>query len=245
MKKILFLLIMLPIAAIGQKCELGLNIGACTNTIPTGTIYYIGNKYSINTDFSIYCLKKASIADITIGVGIYGVELANGSSRVYDYFGTNIGNNGLKFIYANFAYSVRPIINYTYFKHRNQYYYVSASAGPCLTSAERQTPKNSDGSKITFRGIDGGIGYTGGLHLGMDINFSVRMAVNIAAGAEYYNLKFSPSETFPTGRNVNLQTIAYPFSIGIKYKIGYEKHLDYETGKFIIVRPTNTNEGKK
>jgi|GEM_PF-6347358 len=245
MNKLILLAFILPAAAFGQKSEIGINGGIATNTAPTGTIYYLGNNYSINESFGMYWLKKINNSNISVGGGIYGVELANASSKVYNYFGTSIGNNGLKFTYAKYAYSVGPIVNYTFLKHRGQSFYVGGNGGFCVSRTEGQTENNSDGSKKTFRGIDGGLGFAGGLHLGMDITFLKRMAVNIDAGAEYYKLSFSLSESFPTGKGVSLQTFAFPLSIGIKYRMGFVKQLDYKTGKFIIPDATYTKEPKK
>jgi hypothetical protein len=132
------------------------------------------------------------------------------------------------------AYSIRPVLNYKLKKTKVYELYVGASAGPCLSHNEKQTQYNSDGSRIDFRGIDGGLGFTSGFHAGINRNFLTRIALTIEASAQYYYLSFVTSESYPTGTNVHFSTMAFPVSIGIKYKMGYAKVLNYKTGKLYI-----------
>lgn len=239
MRKLAALLfILLPVSAIAQKAEVGITGGICSNTTPTGTIYYIADKPIQSFAGSATFLSNLPNKHFQLGVDIYGVGLANKASKALatPYFGRYIGGNNETFTYAKLALSICPVINYKVNLSEDGYVYAGLALGIAGSYAQPQTSGNSDGSQVTFRGINGGFGFTGGGQAGITYAVTSRIALNGEIAIRYYHLSFTTSDSYPGGANVNLNTLAFPITVGIRYRIGFEKQLNYETGRYQIAK---------
>jgi len=239
MKKLLLLsFACLPIVAMAQKVEVGVTGGISMNTAPTGTIYYIASGTAQNFAGSATFVSNMVNKHFQIGADIYALGLSNKatSALAIPYFGRQIGGNGETFTYAKAVISICPIFNYKYNLNEDGYIYGGVALGIAGSYATPETPSNSDGSQTTFRGINGGFGFTGGGQIGITYAVTPRIALNGEVALRYYHLSFTASDSYPGGANVSLGTLAYPMTIGIRYRIGFEKQLNYATGRYQIVR---------
>lgn len=225
-------------AAFAQKAEVGVTGGFASNTAATGSIYYVGDKPVQSFAGSITFLANIPNTHFQLGADVYGLGLANKASKQLDipYFGRKLGGNGETFTYAKLAISVCPIFNYKLDFSEQGYVYGGLALGIAGSIADPQKASNSDGSSVTFRGINGGFGFTGGGQLGACYAVTPRIALNAEVALRYYHLTFSTSPSYPNGPSVDLNTLAYPITFGIRYRMGFEKQLNYETGRYQIVR---------
>jgi hypothetical protein len=240
MKKLfLFLLISLPFSVMAQKAEVGINAGFSSNTSPSGNIYYVADKPMQNLALSATFVGNIPNTHFQVGADIYAIGLANKASKALaePYFGRIIGGNNETFTYAKLAISVCPVFNYKYNLSDNGYVYAGLALGIVGSLADPQKPSNSDGSEVTFRGINGGFGFTGGGQAGITYAITSRIALNAEIALRYYYLSFTTSDSYPGGSsNIHLGTLAYPITFGIRYRMGFEKQLNYATGRYEIAK---------
>jgi len=240
MKKITLLLVLMPFLGMAQQAEVGLTGGFTANTAPSGSIYYIANKPVENFAASATFVGNIKNTNFQLGVDIYALGLSNKASQALPipYFGRIIVGNGETFTYAKAVISVSPIANYKVKISDDGYVYGGLALGLAGSYAEPQSHNNSDGSAVTFRGINGGFGFTAGGQLGVSYAITTRIALNAEFALRYYHLTFATSETYPPGgaTSVSLGTLAYPLTFGIRYRMGFEKQLNYENGRYQVIR---------
>jgi hypothetical protein len=261
MNKILLLaVVVLPSIAFGQKAELGITGGICSNSAPSSSnIYYLADKSATNYAGSLTMVSNLN-DHYQFGGDLYVLQLANTSSKTYrnPYGATGtIGNDGKKFQYAQFCISLCPVFNYKYTVSDNVYVYGGIAAGFAFTHTTSNSNDPNYAPNLGFRGIDGGLGYTAGGQIGVSYAISARIAINAELALRYYYLAFTVSGNWPNGGavgaggepnnlgpNISLTTLAYPTTIGVRYRFGgFEKQLNYETGKMEII--TKKNDRRK
>lgn len=236
-----------------QKGEVGITGGISSNSAPSSTtIYYLADKAATNYAGSLTMVANLG-GHYQFGGDIYILQLANTSSKTYNNpYGLPglVGNDGKKFQYAQYCISICPVFNFKYTFNEKIYGYAGLAGGFAFSKTTTNSLDPNYRTDLAFRGIDGGIGYTCGGQLGVSYAITPKIAINAEFALRYYYLAFTVSNNYPfgsgekanlnTGPNVNISTLAYPATIGIRYRFGgFERQLNYETGKMEIITSKN------
>jgi hypothetical protein len=227
-----------------QIAELGVSGGLAVHTGASGSIYYKAEKANatpVGGALLLVNVNRLSEARIKWQVGAianYFSTIKNEASTTQFYFGDTIGNDGRFFRYAKSMLSAGALVNAKYPLSDISYAYAGVTAG---IAASRNTSHRSAAGfatgDITYTAPDGGRGYYAGLHAGITYRATQRLALNAEAGLRYYNLHFSVEDkTYPGGTEFNYSTMMIPVTIGIRYRIGFPRQINYETGRMELIR---------
>jgi len=223
---ITLLILLLPFVSQAQNYELGAGGGISINGKPTNNLYFKGDKLTVNYASYISLVKNMK-DDVQMGVDIHMLELSRKSSEVYDFEGRNIGGDDKRFVYAKFAFSIDAVLNKKYYIGKD-YAYGGVAAG--LSIARNNSHNLPD--NVSYGAPDGGYGLSVGAQLGYVHNIDNRWAVNAAIDARYYD--FDYKAIAPIVRpytNIHYRIIAYPLTVGVRYKFSYFKRPNPTTGE--------------
>lgn len=244
MKRILLLILLLPLYTFAQKSELGISAGIALNSAPSGSLFFKADKPGITPAIALtqtWNLNRYSESLVTwqVGVGVYNFAgFRNQSDRTYVYFNDTIGNDGRDFRYAYYAYAIGPVANLKY--KLNDLAYIYGGASFCIAGSRNTSNRSAAdfrGKDYTYTAPDGGIGYYARLHGGITYRLSQRIAVNAEIGYSYYHLNFKVNDlSYPGGTEFSYATKLVPFTAGIRYRMGWAKEISRESGRKRIVK---------
>ena len=232
------------ISSYAQVAELGVSGGLAVHTGAGGSIYYkaqratapplAGATLLVNVDR----LSEARIKWQVGAVGNYFATLKNQTTITQFYFNDTIGNDGRFFRYAKYMLSLGGVVNAKYKLSDISYAYAGATAGVAVSrNTSHRSAADFATGEITYTAPDGGRGYYAGLQFGVSYRATQRIALNAEAGLRYYNLHFSVEDkSYPGGTEFNYSTMIIPITIGVRYRIGFPKQINYETGKMELMR---------
>lgn len=228
---IILFLFLFPVIAFAQKYEIGIGGGVSINSKPTNNMYFRGDKLAMNYATELTVLKNLS-NNFQVGFDIHMLELSRKSNLVYINDGNSIGNDNKKFVYATYAFSFCAVVNKKVYVDENYFYF---GAGMGLAIARNNS--NSTSSNASYQAPDGGFGLTVGIQAGYTVNLSDRFALNMELAARYYDLDYDAHAPVVTPyTNIHYRIVSYPATIGIRYRLGYDKKLDPTTGETQIVK---------
>lgn len=229
----------MPLCAIAQRSELGIGGGIMLTTAPGGTMYYKATESNTTPVLNLSYLANMTVRTESrlttqLGFNIHVMSFAHESADTFNYFNVSIGNDGKEFIYAKTAIAVSPLINFKYKLSDRAYVYYGASIG-LVGSRTSGAPRNGNevatGEK-SYIAPDGGLGFCAGLQGGFTRRLSQRLALNAEVGFRYYKLSYKVDDvSYPGGVAFSYSTIGVPVTIGIRYRMGWEKQYNSE-GKY-------------
>jgi hypothetical protein len=228
---IILTFLLLPFLATAQTYELGAGGGISLNGKPTNNLYFKGDKLTVNYASYLSLLKNMK-DDVQMGIDIHMLELSRKSSVIYDFEGRNIGGDNKRFVYAKYAFSIDAVLNKKYYIGKN-YVYGGIAAG--LSIARNNAHNLPD--NVSYGAPDGGYGLSVGVQLGYVYNIDNRWALNAEVDARYYD--FDYKAIAPIVRpftNIHYRIVAYPLTIGVRYKFSYFKKPNATTGEPEIVK---------
>ncbi len=220
-----------PVFVFAQQYEVGIGFGASINSKPTNNMYFRGDLVAANYATQLTVLRNLK-DDFQVGIDLHVLELSRRSSIGYTNDGYNIGADHKKIVYATYASSFCAVVNKKLYMDEN-YFYFGAGMGLAIARNNSKTlPVDA-----SYEAPDGGFGLTVGLQVGYTLNFSNRFALNMEIAARYYDLDYTAEA--PVVRpytNIHYRIVAYPATVGIRYRLGYQKKLDPQTGETQIVK---------
>lgn len=223
--------LLLPFLTNAQTYELGAGGGISINGKPTNNLYFKGDKLTVNYASYLSLLKNMK-DDVQMGIDIHVLELSRKSSVMYDFEGRNIGGDNKRFVYAKYAFSIDAVLNKKYYIGKN-YVYGGIAAG--LSIARNNAHNLPD--NVSYGAPDGGYGLSVGAQLGYVYNIDNRWALNAEVDARYYD--FDYKAIAPIVRpftNIHYRIVAYPLTIGVRYKFSYFKKPNATTGEPEIIK---------
>lgn len=228
---ITFLLLLLPFLSPAQTYELGAGGGISINGKPTNNLYFRGDKLTVNYASYLSLLKNLK-DDVQLGVDIHMLELSRKSSVAYDFEGKTIGGDNKRFVYAKYALSIDAFLNKKYYLGQNYVYGGVAMGLGIARNNSHNLPDN-----VSYGAPDGGYGLSVGAQVGYVYNIDSRWAVNAELDVRYYD--FDYKAIAPIVRpftNIHYRIVAYPLTVGVRYKFNYFKRPNAATGEQEIVK---------
>jgi hypothetical protein len=164
------------------------------------------------------------------------MNVKNESSTTYRYFGDTIGNDGRYFLYAKYMISVAPVINIKYKLSGMTYVYGGVSIGVVGTiNTANRKPQDFEGADYTYTAPDGGTGLCSGLHIGINQRIAQRLAVAVQVGARYNSIGYHVNDhKYPGGTSFRYNSLVIPATIGLRYRMGWEKEYNAAKGRYEI-----------
>jgi hypothetical protein len=233
MKKLLYLFSMLPSVAFAQNTELSLTGGISLNGQPSANMYYVGNKSALNYAASFTYLRNIDLNDHwQIGGDLYVHSLASKSSKTYNYLGDEIGGDNKRFEYAKAVLTPDFITNYKFHLDDDEYIYAGAALGLVYTINDH----TSTNPRYTYKGPNGGIGASTGVQAGIVYGISPRLALNGELAMRYYYITYDAPAPYRNGEELHYGIVTVPITVGIRYRIGFERQYNVTTGRYMLLR---------
>jgi hypothetical protein len=224
----------LSLSASAQQSELGIGGGVSILSGASGNIHYKATEgatagtLTLTYAYNLHHVYTESKLTAQTGFNVHVLKLAGESTDTFQYFGQTIGNDGKEFIYAKTAIAVTPMINMKYRMSNRTYIYGGASIGVIYgINNSNKRWQDFDGKDYTYTAPNGGAGLAIGLQAGLNQRVTQRLAVNLEVAVRRYNLHYSVDDTaYPGGFEFNYNTMAIPVTLGIRYRMGWEKEPD-------------------
>ena len=214
MKRILIGLLVLPTFVSAQNFELGLGGGISLNTKPSDNMPYKGDKMAINYAGALSVLYNFNDR-LQAGIEFHLSELSSKSSQTYTtFFGSKIGGDDKRFVYAKNAYAICAVTNGKMYAG-NGYAYGGVALG--YVAARHDSRELS--SNESYRAPNGGDGLALGLQLGYVVGISKRFALSAEAAMRYYSLKYDAVVPTGTGEKLKYNIISFPITVGVRYRL--------------------------
>lgn len=217
-----------------QKSEIGIGGGATILSGASGNIHYKATEGStagtltLTYAYNLHHVYTESKLTAQTGFNIHVLKLAGESTDTFQYFGQTIGNDGKAFIYAKNAIAVCPMINIKYRMSARTYIYGGASVGVIYgVNSSNKRWQDFEGKEYTYTAPNGGAGLALGLQAGVNQRVTQRLAINLEVGLRRYNLHYKVDDaSYPGGFAFNYNTMAIPVTLGVRYRMGWEKEYD-------------------
>ena len=218
MKRYLLVFLLLStVAAQAQKFEYGFGGGISTNAQPSGNMYYVGDKSTVNYAGGLWGLYN-SWTGWQLGLNIHMLELSSTSSTVYTdarYPSITYGGDDKRFVYSAYTTSLVGIVNKKLLQGASDLY-----MGFAFGFALAKNDAYNRGSNESYKAPDNGNGLVVGMQFGYNYNFNQLLALNLEVAPRYYDLHYG--ETAPhmnTTSNLNYQIWAFPMTIGFRFRL--------------------------
>lgn len=211
MKRLLLLLMVLPMMAQAQNFEFGVNGGLSLHTRPAGNRY----TWQEDTKASYYLSARANLKlpryRLGIGVEMVNIRQTNNLSYNYTY---EVQNNIAKPLIVPHAYLNRT------FNRSNGYAYIGAMLGAAIAKTgvnvwQYTTAGTTSGYTTEYFSVTG---LTGGLQAGWMFTIARNLGLNTEAAVRLTNFKYEPPTPTPDNR-YRYRVFYFPFSVGLRYGI--------------------------
>lgn len=211
MKRLIFLLMMLPVMAQAQNFEFGVNGGLSLHARPAG------NRFTWQEDpkASYYLSARANLKlpRYRFGVGVEMVNIRQVNTLLYNYT-YEVENNIAKPLVVPHAFLNRT------FDMSNGYAYVGAMLGAAIAKTgvnvlQYSSPNVVSGYTTEYFSVTG---LTGGLQAGWMFNIVKNLGLNTEAAVRLTSFKYEPPTPAPDNR-YRYRVFYFPFSVGLRYGI--------------------------
>jgi hypothetical protein len=219
------------LSVFAQQSELGIGGGVSILSGASGDIHYKATEgstaptFTLNYVYNLHHVYTESKLTAQAGFNVHVLKMAGEATDTFSYFGKTIGNDGKEFIYAKTAIAVCPVVNLKYRMSARTYIYGGASVGVIYGINKANKGWNDfEGKEYTYTAPNGGAGLALGLQAGVNQRVTQRLAINLEVAVRRYNLNYSVDDTaYPGGFEFNYATMAIPVTLGLRYRMGWEK----------------------
>ena len=212
MKKIVFLLFLLPFTCPAQNFEIGLNGGVCFHTLPINNVHTEVDKAKIS--YAAGFKGDLRLPHAQIGVDVEMTEISEYNYTLYPYSMRIYNHVANPLIVPNAFYN--HLINLP-----TGYCYGGISAGPAIARIGVNTFSGTPPGNYTSytTNYNSATGLAGGIQLGFMLNVSKVLALNAEAAGRYMSIDYKDPAGIVSDNPYRYHLFYFPMTVGLRYKI--------------------------